>query len=56
MNAGQYDNKEFPPHLTMDEYADFISENLKFADREQIRVQKELEERITKRFCIPDEI
>jgi len=55
MNAGEYKNQVLPPRLTMDEYADFISKNLESADRKQIRLQKEIEERITKRFCIPDE-
>ena len=54
MKAGQFDRKQFPPRLTMDDYADFISENLEFAEHEQIRRQKEIEEHITKRFCIPD--
>jgi len=52
----QFDNRIFPPRLTMDNYAVFISENMESAEREQIRIQKEIEEHISKRFCIPDDI
>jgi len=52
MNTVEYDKQTFPPHLAMDEYADFLSENVKSAGHEQIRIQNEIEERITKRFCV----
>ena len=54
MKAGPFDKEQLPPRLTMDDYADFISENLESAESEQIRMQKEIEEHITKRFFIPD--
>ena len=43
-----------PPRLTMDEYADFVSETLRHGDPERIARQKEIEERIVLPFRIPE--
>lgn len=44
-----------PPHLTMDQYADWVASNLKNQDPERIRRQKANEEQVTIPFRIlPD--
>jgi hypothetical protein len=42
----------FPPHLTMDQYVDFVEESLRTANADQVARQKALEERIRKPFCM----
>ena len=42
-----------PPRLTMDEYVVFVSESLRHGNREFNRIQKELEDCISKPFCLP---
>ncbi|MEI6168121.1 MAG: hypothetical protein WCS52_13110 [bacterium] len=42
----------FPPHLSMDQYVDFVEESLRAANVDQVVRQKALEERIRKPFCI----
>ncbi len=41
-----------PPSLSMDDYADFIEETLKYCDKSKAKLQKKIEEKITKPFCI----
>ena len=41
-----------PPSLSMDAYADFVSENLRTSSRDSIDRQKAIEERITARFTL----
>jgi len=40
----------------MDEYCDFVSESLRHADPELIARQKQIEERITEPFRIPEDL
>ena len=44
-----------PPRLTMDEYADFISETLRHSDPERMARQKKMEERVAVAFRLPAE-
>lgn len=41
-----------PPRLSMEAYAEFVGENWRNGNIDQIRRQKEMEERIDKPFCI----
>ena len=52
MNLHRLDHQPLPPRLTMDQYADFISDNLRECDQELVRRQKDIEEQITRPFCI----
>lgn len=47
-------NITLPPRLTMDEYAEFIFENMAHCDLELAAKQKEIEEQILKPFQIKD--
>jgi hypothetical protein len=42
----------FPPHLSMDQYVDFVEESLRTANADQVARQKAMEERIRKPFCM----
>ena len=42
-----------PPRLSMEAYADFVSENWNGGNSAQMRLQKTIEERINKPFSIP---
>ena len=44
-----------PPRMTSVEIAAFINGVMRMSDPERVRRQKELEERIEKRFYFPDE-
>jgi len=44
-----------PPRLSMDEYADFVSQNLQTRRRDLVERQKSIEEQITARFDLSDE-
>lgn len=44
----------FPPHLPMDEYVAHLDVFFKTLDPEKVRRQKELEERIDRRFRVCD--
>lgn len=41
-----------PPHLSMEAYVNFVDESFRNQDIKHIRRQKELEERIEKRFSL----
>ena len=43
-----------PPRLTMDEYADFVSESVRHTPPEQVARQKQIEKCIVVPFRIPD--
>jgi hypothetical protein len=47
-------NIPFPPHLTMDKYVAHLDAFFKTLDPEKVRRQKELEERIDRRFRVCD--
>lgn len=49
------DREPLPPHLEMNDYLSFVEQVIAFANPEQVRRQKELEERIEHRFYFPDE-
>lgn len=48
-------NPRFPPHLTMDEYVDFIEASLRTVDPAVAARQKALEEKILVPFRIRDD-
>ncbi|MFZ4395943.1 MAG: hypothetical protein ACOYOU_10000 [Kiritimatiellia bacterium] len=48
-------NEPLPPHLTMDEYVDFVSESLRHVSTANLAQQKQIEERIVRPFRIPVE-
>jgi hypothetical protein len=50
-----HDREPLPPRLGMNEYLPFVQQVLAFANPEQIRRQKAIEERIEQRFYIPEE-
>ncbi len=39
-----------PPHLSMDDYLDFVEASFRATDKKKARRQKEIEERITAPF------
>jgi len=41
-----------PPRLSMDEYADFMTQNMEHRAFEQTLIQKNMEERIIKAFVL----
>jgi hypothetical protein len=45
----------FPPHLSMDEYVDFVEASLRECNRIHATRQKEVEERIRSPFCFRGE-
>ena len=45
-----------PPRLSMDGYADFVSEALLHSSPEHVARQKQIEERIAAPFRIPEDI
>jgi hypothetical protein len=44
-----------PPRLSMDAYVDFVDESFRDKAIKHIRRQKEIEERIKKRFSLADQ-
>ena len=55
MKTPDASRQPLPPHLTMDEYAYFVSESVRHTPPEQVARQKEIEKRITVPFRIPDD-
>ena len=45
-----------PPQHTMREVMDFIEWSIRHADPEKVRLQKEREERIERRFYFPEDV
>jgi hypothetical protein len=44
-----------PPHLNLNEYADFFVESIKHHDMTKVAKQKSIEKKFSKPFCIPPE-
>jgi len=46
------DTSPMPPRLSMDEYVDFMSQNMEHRVLDQTLIQKDIEERILKPFSL----
>lgn len=53
MNSRLKHVEALPPRLSMNEYVQWISENVRHTRSGPAQRQKEIEERVAKPFCIP---